>query len=114
MQTTFAKPQFKLLPDLQGHRPYANVDNLLEVSRGSYVHYVALAVPTGLFTLMKDVLKVSPDEKVSLSLDHLSEEGRWVFSLMRGEDKLYDLWSYSENSVPPWVFSDDYKADVKS
>jgi hypothetical protein len=108
-QPTFPKPQFKLLPDLQGRRWYANVDNLLEVSNGEAVHYVALAVPTGLFTLMKDVLKVTPEERVSLALDRV--EDRWYFSLMRGEEKLYDLWSYADSTLPKWVLAEEYYVD---
>ena len=81
---------------------YANVDNLMEVSCGGTVHYVLLAVPTGLFTLMQDVLKVPPEQSVSLSLDEIPD-GKFVFSLMQGDTNLTDLWTYSERSMPAWI-----------
>jgi hypothetical protein len=106
--TVFDRPQFGLLPDLAGPRQYGNVDNRMEVHTRAGTWHVALAVPTGLFLLMKGVLSVSVDDAVSLSLDEGDDE-RYVFSLMVGTERLYDLWSYSTGSVPRWVFNPEYR-----
>lgn len=110
----FPRPEFKILPDLNGHRMYANVDNRLEVAldEGNTTFGVALAVPTGLFTLMRDVMKVPIGETVKLSIDEVivgeDAQKEYVFSLMWG-DNLYDLWKYSRGSVPSWIFDKEFR-----
>ena len=105
--TVFRSPQFKLLPDPKGHRYYANVDNLMSVTIDDDEFFVAVAVPAGLFTIMRLSLKVPPSAEVKLGLDQHGE--RFVFSILYGEDNLYDLWDYSSQSVPAWVFSMEYR-----
>lgn len=105
--TVFDKPQADLVPDRQGHRWYGNVDNLLQITRGGREHSVYVAVPTMLFPLMKEALRIAPDEAVTLSVDQLGEY--YVFSLLAG-DRLFDLWCYSEKGLPPWLLSRDYRA----
>jgi hypothetical protein len=111
--TVFDRPQFALLPDFAGARVYGNVDNRLEVHAPSHnpgTWHVALAVPTGLFPLMKGALAVGPEESVSLSLDEAVEDPpRYILGLLAGESRLYDLWSYSAGSVPRWVFNPEYR-----
>lgn len=102
----FDTPQFPLMPDKSGRRMYGNVDNLMEVVRNGQSVYVLLAVPTGLFTLMQDVLRVPPEEHVCLSLDE-GEDGRYIFSLMYGTN-LVDLWTYSQKSKPAWTTMKEY------
>lgn len=91
---------------------YANVDNRLEVvlDEGETSFLVPLAVPTGLFTLMRDVMKIPIGETVKLSIDELREgdEKSYVFSLMCG-DSLYDLWQYSRGSLPSWILQKEYR-----
>jgi len=79
---------------------YANVDNCVEVSTEGGMHHVALAVPTGLFTIMRDAFKVPVEATVTLSIDQQGE--RYVFSLLHGYH-LYDLWDYSQASLPGWI-----------
>lgn len=105
MRTVFDKPQFTLLPDKIGVRMYGNVSNLLEVVQGERIHHVALAVPTGLFVLMQDVLKIPPEDSVTLSIDQVGE--RHVFSLLHGTS-LIDLWTFSASSIPAWIQGTEY------
>ncbi len=104
-QCMFDRPQYDLKPDPFGPRMYANVSNEMEVVnlRGEFVT-VPVAVPTGLFTIMKDVISVPPTERVTLSIDATpkGEDVRYVFSLMYA-DHLYDLWDYSLGSLPKWI-----------
>lgn len=108
--TVFDKPQFHLLPDHAGVRMYANVDNVMEVVTHAGSHRVAVAVPTGLFTLMRGVLKVPREARVNLALDELGESdgGKFLLSMMWGNEHLYDLWTYSPASLPPWILLPEY------
>lgn len=110
LSLTFDKPQFALLPDSQGARYYANVDNRMEILAGNANYYVAVAVPTGLFTLMKDVFKIPQSAgTVKLSIDQVQE--RYVFSLFYEgyADMLVDLWDYSRLSLPAWILDRGYR-----
>lgn len=114
--TIFPVPQWSLKPDSFGVRPYGNVNNSLEVVTREGSHHVALAVPTGLFTLMR-FLGVPREEEVKLllveeiELDAITKEQRtfYVLSILFGEDGLYDLFRYTSSTVPKWVFDDEYK-----
>jgi hypothetical protein len=103
----FDRPQWKLVPDTQGARMYANVDNRVEVCVEDDFWFVVVAVPTGIFTLMRDVFKVHREELIRLSIDQDGE--RYVFSMTRGDHDLIDLWDYSEGSIPRWIFSKEYR-----
>lgn len=98
--TIFDSPPCNLQPDVSGPRWYANVDNRLEVNIGGRPYTIAIAVPTELFTFLKEVAKVSPEEDVTLSLDKI--DGRYVFAALAG-DSLHDLWYYSDASLPRWI-----------
>lgn len=114
--TVFPVPQFPLKPDEFGVRHYANVCNKMEVVASGGTYHVALAVPTGLFTVMKEVMKIPPGEEVKLLLiedsevDAVTDEEKqfYVFSLLYGENGLFDLWQYSPGTVPRWVFDPSY------
>lgn len=97
--TVFDKPQAVLLPDPFGPRLYANIDNRLDVNVGRG-HAVAVAVPTELFTFLKEVAHVPPEIPVNLGIT--SEGERYVFFMIAG-DSLFDLWSYSRKSLPAWL-----------
>lgn len=101
----FQTPQFRLLPDPQGHRLYANVDNLLEIATQEGLATAPVQVPASLFVLMKDVLRVKPESSVSLAVDEVEqgEDVRYVFSLLVDDQQIYDLWDYSPNSLPAWL-----------
>lgn len=101
----FQTPQFRLLPDQQGHRRYANVDNLLEFATRDEIATAPVQVPASLFVLMKDVLRIKPESSVSLAVDEVEhdEEVRYVFSLFVDDRDVYDLWDYSPNSLPAWL-----------
>jgi hypothetical protein len=108
----FDKPQWPLLPDLKGIRMYANLENRLEIVLTSSSHTVAVALPTGLFQLMKDVLQVLPEDQVTLYIDQVG--GKYVFGLLhepstfQGSSTLVDLWTYSEKSLPAWILAKEY------
>jgi hypothetical protein len=95
---TYDAPQVDLLPDV-GERRYGNVDNLVEVAfHLCDPFFVPIAIPTWLFSFMREVANVPRDAEVSLALDQVGE--RFVFSMLAG-DQLYDLWDYSYGSLPP-------------
>lgn len=89
---------------------YGNVSNRMEVSRRNRSFHVAVAVPTPLFTLMREVLKVPLDLTASLSLDLSDSFYLLSLSVGRGGDisNLYDLWAYTEKALPSWVENRDY------
>ena len=100
--TLFPKPEWPLLPDPEGPRPYANVDNRLEViSRYGETYEVALAVPTAFFTLMRDTLKITPEERVTLAVEF--EDRGYLFSALTDTDRLFDLWYYTPSMLPAWL-----------
>lgn len=98
--TLFETPQATLLPDPTGPRWYANIDNRLEVNAGGKPFHVAVAVPTMLFSLMADTMRVDRDTECTLAIDLVGE--RYVLSLLAGDD-LFDLWHYSKGSIPLWI-----------
>lgn len=106
MSTVFDRPQWQLLPDSKGVRMYANLENRLEIALTSSSHTVAVALPTGLFHLMKDVLQIPPEDQVTLYIDQVGE--KYVFGLLQGSSTLVDLWTYSEKSMPAWMGKEEY------
>lgn len=99
---------FPLLPDSAGARFYANVDNRLEVATARDAWTIPVAVPTELFTFMREVAKVPPEETVTLGLDETEDGEHYVFSMLAG-DNLYDLWHWSRRSIPGWLLSRDHR-----
>ena len=92
---------------------YANVDNKLELATSSGISHVAVAVPTGLFTLMKDVFRVPVDVTVNLAIDEIVDErgdrdSTFVFSIIWGNE-IRDLWAYSRGSLPAWLTAREYR-----
>lgn len=101
--TVYDTPQYQLLPDAQGARFYANVDNRLEVTMRGKSFMVAVAVPTELFTYMREVARVGPRSSVLLAIDQVGAEGDFfLYSMMCG-DKLHDLWVYTAAGFPAWM-----------
>lgn len=109
--TLFPKPEWALLPDVEGVRPYANVDNRLEVTLHRETFDVALAVPTAWFTLARDHLKISREEQITLAIDALGgERVRWyVFSALSSAERLFDLWLYTPRTLPAWLLEPAYR-----
>ena len=104
LSTTFDSPQFPLLPDAQGARHYANVDNRVDYMLGYPVGQSfprPVAVPTGLFTLMKQVFKIEPHEQVTMYL-HEYQPDRFVFGIDwgDGDHDFADLWTYTWETLP--------------
>ena len=102
--TMFDRPQFRLVPDVEGTRNYANVSNELEIARGRRVSTAPIKVPAALFTLMREVMGIDPSSSVTLSADYLSDYGldMYVLSLYaKGPDQeeLYDLWELKPSEV---------------
>lgn len=79
---------------------YANVSNLLEVTRGRRSKTVAIEVHTSLFGLMKR-LGVPVDSSVTLYLDYCG--AGWMFGLFVDDEHLYDLWRYPSSKIPSWL-----------
>lgn len=109
--TLFDSPQFPLVPDAAGRRWYANVDNEIQLQQdlsigddGHWTHNVnggPVAVPTGLFTIMKGVLKIPIDREVKLFLFEY-EYQQFVLGLEWGDpdtDYAY-LWTYTYAALP--------------
>lgn len=106
--TLFRRPEWLLLPDPEGPRLYANVDNRLEiVDAKGRAHEVALAVPTAFFTLARDVLKITREEHVTLAIEPIYKS--YVFSALTDTDRLFDLWSYTPSKLPDWMREDAYR-----
>ncbi len=104
-QTTFDAPQFELVPDAQGPRLYANVDNQLlreyAADKRRAQRQVPIVIPASLFTLMKEALKIDPSESVTL---YLVDDGDYfVFGLAWGTHGVADLWSYTATSLPVFL-----------
>lgn len=112
MPTVFDRPQWPLVPDPQGVRMYANLENRLEIALTSSSHTVAVALPTGLFHLMKDVLKVPPEDQVTLYIDQVGE--KYVFGLLQGSSTLVDLWEYTLKTLPAWILEKEYRIAGKT
>lgn len=106
--TLFPSPEWPLLPDPEGPRFYANVDNRLEViAQDGSTHEVALAVPTAWFTLARDVLNVTREESVSLAIEYHT---RWfIFSALTDTNRLFDLWAYTAGNLPSWLSEEPYR-----
>lgn len=106
--TVFDRPQWHLLPDPKGARMYANVDNRVQVAQGSRSFHVAVSVATELFTFLKEVARVTPEDRVSLSLDLCDRF--YVFSVFveaQTGDKLFDLWAIK--ALPEWMGDRQYR-----
>lgn len=100
--TIFDSPQANLQPDTLGRRLYANVDNAVDCDIGGTPFFVFIAVPTELFTILREVGKLDPNEDVTLALDR--EDERIIFSAFsESSETLLDLWYYSDASLPGWI-----------
>ena len=96
----FDTPKFALIPD-SAARMYANVDNGVQVGAAESfkAKRVPVVVPTGLFTIMKDVFKIDRDELVEL---YVFKDGEYfVFGIVWGEESIADLWCYTDANLPP-------------
>lgn len=109
----FPSPQFLLQPDNIGERRYGNVQNRMVVSPVHRPEFAVLvAVPTGLFTIMRDVIRAKPEITYSLTLDGNGD--RFILSVVpHGESDFWDLWDYSERSLPSWILNSAYRLKMK-
>lgn len=102
--TTFEKPEWSLLPDEKGARFYANVDNRIvrHYTNGRTKNCPAV-IPTALFTLMREVLKIQPEEDVTLYL--IPDGAYFVFGMLWGEKdgNVADLWFYTAKTLPHFL-----------
>lgn len=99
MAYLFDRPQFPLIP-ARDPMKYANVSNLLEVSRNGRIKRYPIEVHTSLFSLMR-YFGVPVNSEVTLYLDRV--DGRWIFGMLVNEDALYDLWHLPDNKLPSWI-----------
>lgn len=104
--TLFDVPQFALVAD-DRPRSYANVvnDMVIEQEGGDRGHDAPktyyVVVPTALFTLMKDTLKVDPHDAAFMYLIRQEGSEYFIFGLAWGEEDFTDLWTYTDSSLPP-------------
>lgn len=103
MITLYDKPEFKLKPD-RVFRTYANVENSLELPNGKAV---TIQIPARIFTITR-FLGIRYGEQAKVYLDLI--DGKYVFgiSLQEDEDTCWDLWTYTEKSLPPFIRSAIY------
>lgn len=102
--TLFEKPEYELIPDEAGPRFYANVDNRIHRQYGSgAVKERPVVVPTALFTLMRETLKIAPEDEVTLYL--VPDEDYYVFGMAWGDNdnNVADLWFYTGKTLPPFL-----------
>lgn len=101
LSTAFDQPQLSFAPDPKGRRNYGNVDNEVQITTLSETFGVIVAVPTGLFTIMKQVFKVEPHQAAKMYL-HEYEPNKFVFGIDWGEDEndFADLWTYTWAALP--------------
>lgn len=94
--TDFQKPEWRIVPAAEEN--YGMLENKVHVTLESGNNYVVyIAVPTGMFKYMKDVMKIT-NQKISLYLDESGKE--WVFGIsVNGSPR--DLWV--ERSLPGWA-----------
>lgn len=102
MKTLLDRPLFNLKPDVSA-RLYANCSNSLEVVRGSRVTFAHIQVGASLFHLMR-WLKVPASAEVSLYLDQ--EGDLAVFGMCINEGEIIDLWTYPNDTLPPFLARD--------
>lgn len=110
LPTIFDTQLAKLDLDIYGARWYANVDNRLEVTQRDRPSFqVPIAVPSVLFTLFAQHLRIARDDKVYLSLDEVDDD-KFVFSaLYANETKLADLWPIPRKALPGFVLNPKYR-----
>lgn len=91
-----------LVPDTEW-RMYANVDNRLTLeSPTAVMGEPFIVVPTELFTLMKDVLKIPARDSVTLFMP--VNRAYATFGLYHvNQDKEYALWFYSRATLPAFL-----------
>ena len=109
-KTAFDSPQATLRPDSKGPRLYGNVSNVLSVNllAGRELH-VAVAVPTMIFTYMRDVMKLPLDAQVSMYLDEDVGSRFYVFGL-NSPQGFNDLWCIdTKESFPRFVLDPGYR-----
>lgn len=93
----FTRPLFRLQADpLRTPRNCINVSNILEVSRKGRDSEAFVVVPSGLFTVMRQ-LRVSPESTVSM---YLEDDGpRLLFGIMVDGQEVFDLWHYTRDQI---------------
>ena len=99
--TALDSAQFALIPDTY-ERSYGNVSNLLvfEDADGNAREY-PVVIPTALFTIMRQILKVEPTDEAFL---YINQQDEWyVFGIVWSIHEFTDLWLYSEASLPKFI-----------
>ncbi len=99
--TAFDSPQFTLIPDTES-RMFANVSNDLTIEGGkSPEKLYPVVVPTSLFTMMRDIMHVEPDDTAFMYL--VKDDDKYVFGLAWGAEDFTDLWTYSKSALPEFL-----------
>ena len=92
----FDAPEWSIVPAAQAI--YGNIDNRVMVTPKEGKGYlVSIAVPTGLFKYMKDVMQL-PQDEARIFLNEIDNE--WVLGLSI-QGYTYDLWAYP--GLPAWA-----------
>lgn len=90
---------------------YANVSNKVKVDSPTSAEgadSVLIAIPTQLFSYLKDVEKVTIEDKVSLYLDYDRDGNQpcWIFGFRVFSEDGYrytDLWTYTDSQLPDFI-----------
>ncbi len=100
--TAFDSPQFPLIPDPLGVRVYGNVSNDLVIEGEDYREREnPVVIPTLLFLMMKDILKIDPSAPAFL---YLARDGElFILGLAWGAEDFCDLWTYNEQTLPEFL-----------
>lgn len=99
--TAFDSAQFALIPDTH-ERKYGSCSNVLvfEDERGRVKEYPVI-IPTDLFTIMRQILKIEPTDEAFL---YINQQDEWyVFGIAWSVHEFTDLWLYSEASLPKFI-----------
>ncbi len=99
--TAFDTPQFALVPDTEV-RMYGNLSNDLVIEGEDYINREnPVVIPTSLFLMMKDILKIDPAMPAFL---YLARDGNvYVLGIAWSDLAYCDLWTYTEKTLPPFL-----------
>jgi hypothetical protein len=99
--TAFDSPQFGLVPDTEV-RMYGNVSNDLVIEGEDYSEREnPVVIPTSLFLMMKDIMKVDPTAPAFLYL--AKDADLYVLGVAWSDVDFCDLWTYTDKTLPHFL-----------
>ena len=98
----YDKEEFPIRLD-ESDKPYGGLSNKCSVypgAKGDSTYSVRIAIPTQIFTLLDDVLKVSPEDIPAVFLYLEKDDKSYYFGLSMPYGDV-DLWAYKR--LPDWA-----------